>query len=242
MLLMVDLLKEKDELKEILTANDFIEVFNNFKVEGMEGKEVVGFMSSHNDVSFINKHFNLQAIHRSIRHTNFFIKKSLDKALENIYIQDYKKVELFQPANEFEMEAIFYVENAIFRTVVLWDLLGQLYNEYFNIGVSPRSLYYKGFFKKQKQEELANNIFMYLEKKDLEVDGEMKGHHKFISDYRNKMTHRNSPSVTTLSSFDHNIRLPMRFVNYRVIKDYEKVTLFIQELLTIIETDYKRQI
>ena len=47
-----------------------------------------------------------------------------------------------------------------------------------------------------------------------EIDDEMIGHQKFISNYRNKVKHRNSPSVTIFSPFDHNIRLQMRFVNY----------------------------
>lgn len=230
-----DLFEEKKRLTEIISSIDYVDKFDNLKVIGMEGKEVVGFMSGNTDGSFLNKHYVYQTIYKSIKHVDFYVKKSLYDALGMIYAQDYKDFSmLFQSANEFEVGAIYYVENAVFRTIILWDFLAQLYNEYFDVGLKRKNVSYKRLFKSQKNEELSNRIHTYLE-----IDnGEMKGHHKFVSEYRNKMTHRNSPNITTLSSYDFNLNLPMLSVNYHVIKDYENVSLFIKELLDIIEGDY----
>src|SRR5690625_467234 len=227
-----DLFEEKKRLTEIISSIDYVDRFDNFKIIGMEGKEVVGFMAGNTDGTTVDKHYVYQTIYKSIKHVDFYIKKSLYDALDMIYIQDYKDFSPFQTPNEFEVEAIYYVENAVFRTVILWDFLAQLYNEYFEVGLKRKNVSYKRLFKSHRNEELSNKIHTYLEIND----GEMKGHHKFVSEYRNKMTHRNSPNITTLSSYDFNLNLPMLSVNYHVIKDYEYVSLFIKELLDIIES------
>lgn len=227
-----DLLEEKKRLTEIISSIDYVDKFDSFKVIGMEGKEVIGFMSGKTDGSIVDKHYVYQTIYKSIKHVDYYVKKSLYNALDMIYEQDYKDFSPFQSPNELEVEAIYYVENAVFRTVILWDFLAQLYNEYFGLGLKRKDVSYKRLFKSQKNEDLANRIHTYLE-----IDnGEVKGHHKFVSKYRNKMTHRNSPNIMTLSSYDFNLNLPMLTVNYHVIKDYENVSLFIRELLDIIES------
>lgn len=52
------------------------------------------------------------------------------------------------------------------------------------------------------------------------------------------MTHRNSPSITTLSNFDFDFRPPTMFVLKRAAEVYIKVAEFINMLLKEIKTHF----
>ena len=67
------------------------------------------------------------------------------------------------------------------------------------------------------------------------------GNHGYVTEYRNKMTHRNSPNVPTISNYAFELRMPMRYVLKRVIEDYTKVSEFIKLLLDEIIDDYRDQ-
>lgn len=59
------------------------------------------------------------------------------------------------------------------------------------------------------------------------IDGKWKGNHKFINNHRNKMTHRNSPSITSMSDVDFNFENPTNYILKRLIEDYTVVSEFI---------------
>ena len=65
------------------------------------------------------------------------------------------------------------------------------------------------------------------------------GNHKYVEDFRNKMTHRNSPNIATFSNYDFELRMPMRYVLKRVIEDYIKASEFINAMLEKILADIK---
>src|SRR5699024_11626123 len=91
-----DLFEETKRLTEIISSIDYVDRFDNFKIIGMEGKEVVGFMAGNTDGTTVDKHYVYQTIYKSIKHVDFYIKKSLYDALDMIYIQDYKDFGPFQ--------------------------------------------------------------------------------------------------------------------------------------------------
>lgn len=71
-----------------------------------------------------------------------------------------------------------------------------------------------------------------MEKDEIKDDMEFWfGNYQYIKDYRNKMTHRNSPSITTISNFDFDFRPPTMFVLKRATEVYLKVYEFIKDLL-----------
>ena len=49
-----------------------------------------------------------------------------------------------------------------------------------------------------------------------------------------KMTHKNSPNVATMPNYAFELRLPMRYVQKRVIEDYVKASEFIKQILNVI--------
>ena len=90
---------------------------------------------------------------------------------------------------------------------------------------------------------LAQKIYKYIteveEENPIYKKGEFwKGNHEYVSEYRNKMTHRNSPNVTTMSNYDLELRMPMRYVLKRVIEDYVKASKFIKQVLNEIVSEY----
>ena len=70
----------------------------------------------------------------------------------------------------------------------------------------------------------AETICKYFDEvDDIKEDTEFwYGNYTFIKDYRNKMTHRNSPSITTFSNLDFDFRAPTMFVLKRAAEVYIK--------------------
>jgi len=66
------------------------------------------------------------------------------------------------------------------------------------------------------------------------TEGFWKGNHQFIKDYRNQMTHRNSPDEHSLSDIGINLKTHPTFLLKRVIEDYYTTINFIDEILELI--------
>lgn len=89
------------------------------------------------------------------------------------------------------------------------------------------------FTTDKKAKQFAKCVYQYFMEKD-EIKDDMEfwfGNYQYIKDYRNKMTHRNSPSITTISNFDFDFRPPTMFVLKRATEVYLKVYEFIKDLL-----------
>ena len=194
-----------------------------------------------------NKFFMYKTIYDTIIDLDEKIKKSFRLAIEWEYQSDIKEFNMFLIPSEEEREAIYYTENAIFRTSVLWDLLAQLYNIRNKNNENPEKVYYKTLFHNETQgsqpNEFAAAVYSYISEAEDEndnqnPDGAWRGNHKYVVDYRNKMTHRNSPNVSSASSYAIQLRMPMRYVLKRSIEDYCVAADFIQKLMAIILLDY----
>lgn len=134
-------------------------------------------------------------------------------------------------------------ENAIFRTSVLWDMLAQLYNIKYKNNQHPEKVYYTTLFHNEAQgkhpNSFASDVYLYLSEIENEEhiygEGETwKGNHKYVTDYRNKMTHRNSPNIATASNYDFELRMPMRYVLKRSIEDYVQASKFISQFIDVL--------
>ena len=121
-------------------------------------------------------------------------------------LEYYKKVNYlkYNPIsniiNEEEYFAYYYMENALFREIVLWEALAQVYNIYFKLNLDITKVDYKYVIKKLENNSKIDfeNLNKYLEEpKNLEsLD---TGVHKYVDDLRNQMTHRFSIAITSLS-------------------------------------------
>lgn len=61
------------------------------------------------------------------------------------------------------------------------------------------------------------------------------GNHAYVTEFRNKMTHRNAPSISAINQYAQEMRPPTMYVLIRVIEDYVQVSRYIEELLSQID-------
>ncbi len=166
------------------------------------------------------------------------IKYSLNTALEYAYFRsvlvDFNPMK--QPEGE-EWMAYYYIENAAFRTSSMWDILAQFYRVRYDIAIAFDKVYYKKIFDPSKGyctefQSIAEAIHAYIkEKNNTDCDDAWKGNHGFMDEYRNKMTHRNSPNVTVASDLDLNFKHHPTFILKRLVEDYVQAFRFISDIL-----------
>lgn len=84
----------------------------------------------------------------------------------------------------------------------------------------------------------AIEINNYIEQEDnTDMEGEWKGNHGFVNEYRNKMTHRNSPNVSVISDYDMNLKHHPVYMLKRIIEDYKEASKYIDQILDSIEIE-----
>lgn len=181
--------------------------------------------------------FAISSIYDTIIDLNAKIKYSFDAVVKSNPSENLMEHKIFEKPAENEMKALYYIENMIFRTSTLWDMLAQLCNVFWKKGKSANKLYTESFFHDYSQGKnkmmLAEDIYNYFKEAD-KVKGDFEkweGNFQYVKEYRNKMTHRNSPSITALSNFDLHLRSPAIFILKRVTEDYLKSIEYIKRIL-----------
>ncbi len=233
------MIDEAKRMKELVASVQYSNELFNVYIGA--NKCIMGFVS----VSPSNNFFVYKTIYDTIIDLDEKIKKSFELAIDWEYRSDIDNFNMFSPPSKVEKEAIYYTENAIFRTSVLWDMLAQLYNIKYKNNQAPDKVYYNILFHNEAQGKHSNQfaveVYTYISEDEEEDEdhnyevGEMwKGNHKYVTNYRNKMTHRNSPNISTISNYDIELRMPMRYVLKRCIEDYVQVSKFIKQLIDII--------
>lgn len=189
------------------------------------------------------KFFSLSSLYNTIVDADKKIKYSLKRAADLTDVHDEKGWNPIQPPSENEWLAIYYAENAVFRVEVLWDLLAQIYNLLIDKGFSQDKIYTLRFFHDLQQgkhpDAFAKRVYEYMTEDEDETGETWSGSHKFLKEYRDKLTHRCSPNVTSLNNFATELRLPTTLVLYRLVIDYLQVVSFIQELVEKIGTEFE---
>lgn len=219
---------------------------NRFRMHGEE-KYLFGVVSLNDENTFLSKIIQYSTNYETICDLEFKIKISFNKAINYAYSEDVQDNYSFLNYNSMdEIYSYYYFDNALFRTSSLWDMLVHLYCLYYEVGVKPREVNYKKIFNPEDSysnnfENKAKVIWDYLQKDDdINLEGEWKGNHRFVSNMRNKMTHRNSPTLTALSDFDINFKNHPSYLLKRIIEDYNVVSKFIIEILNDIEKDIEK--
>jgi len=143
--------------------------------------------------------------------------------------------------------AFYFLENAMFRTTVLWDSFAQLCNVVFKNNFAIADINYKRYFKNTKcsteeQKKLFEEIISYLDEDDNdEIDGKWKGNHKYVNNLRNSFTHRNNPhNIGFLNLFyndknnlEESVTIPLGAIyeNKRILEDFHQCYLFINRVV-----------
>lgn len=217
---------------------------NRFKLMIGEDKFLFGVISANHSVAPFGKLMQYKTIYDTLRYLDWKIKLSFDKSIRYAYSEPVQKdFNLFKTESNEEQFAFYYIENALFRTSSLWDMLAQLYRLFYNIEVPKEKVYYKKIFNPSLDysdyfKVKATEIHNYIEQDDdTDCEREWKGNHTFSNDLRNKMTHRNSPNVAVMSDYDMNLKHHPAFQLKRIIEDYVVVSQYIKEILDDIENE-----
>lgn len=226
----------QDKIKDI-SYNE-----NRFKLMMGSEKFLFGIVSAPNNRAPLSELMQYKTIYDTLRDLDNKIKLSFEKAIFYSYSSNVQNnFSIINNGSEEETMAYYYIENALFRTSSLWDMLAQLYRLYFQIEIAQDKVYYKQIFNplsphSNKYKDKANEINDYLnEDNDTNIDGVWKGNHKFVNECRNKMTHRNSPNIAVMSDFDINFKPHPSFLLKRIIEDYNVTSKYISEILDEIE-------
>lgn len=240
-------LKNNKEVEYLLSKmNEIYYNENRFRVLIEKDKYIFGVVSAENEPSYISKIIQYKTIYETICDLDFKIKLSFKKAIEYAYSTNVQEqFSLIRNNSIEETYSYYYIENALFRTSSLWDMLAQLYRLHYQIDVKPNKVYYNQIFDPKSRysknfKEKAILISSYLnQEENTDTNGDWQGNHSFVNDCRNKMTHRNSPNITVLSDFDVNFKHHPSYLLKRIIEDYYVASKFIFDILDDIEKEIK---
>lgn len=250
--------KEKEYLKSLLGEIKY-ESFKKIYVS--ENKYIYGVISPQNQKTILTKWFEVKTLTNSVVSLDRQIKYSLLLGMECAYSKELTdNFDLLRDPTEPEMEAYYYLENAIFRISSLWDVLAQMYNVFYEVGFPARKVHYNNFFRlkvdgglsRNKKKVIKNNLLKiedkllpikeYLnEKDDTAIDGRWKGNHAYLNSLRNQLAHRNTPSMPSLSNFSFNMKPYPAFMLKRVVEDYNSVSKFILAITNIMLEEFEKE-
>ena len=241
---------QNEEIKRLLNKINSVKYSKKrFKVKVGDDKYIFGYLSGKNTIDApLGKLMQYKTLYDTLRDLNYKIRISFKKAIIFAYSNKLQnEFNLIQTCSIEETYAYYYIENALFRTSSLWDLLAQFYRLYYKIEIKSHKVNYKEIFNPSNKEcnsfkAQAKEIYAYLnQKNDSNCHEELKGNHEYLSSCRNKMTHRNSPNVTSISDFDDNIKDYPAFMLKRIIEDYCVVSKYIGIILNKIEKEVKER-
>lgn len=234
----------KDEVSELLKGIiDSVQYTPNvFSAWYSEDRIIIGAYVQ--DDPAAQDFFSYATIYNTILDLDTKIKFSVDKALELAEDTNFDNWKPLQTPSENEYMAIYYVENAVFRISALWDMLAQLFNIYADIRRPLNEVYAKQLFHDAQQGKRANpfakRVYSYMEQSDGPNSEWWEGNYVYTKDLRDKLTHKASPNVSSLSSFATELRMPALYTLSRAVEDYKQVSDFIEELLVEILAKYKK--
>lgn len=232
------------EGKEYLTelVESVVCIPNVFRIKCGDGKYIFSIHSADQETM---DYFAVSAIYDTICSVDASIKYAFFETISIDIPESLKDYDPFSKLTKDEKIALYHTENIVFRVSILWDLLAQLCNVIYNTGVEPDKIHYKRYFNNcsrgDKLCDLAKEINAYLdEKEDTEADvNPWPGNHAFLTDYRNQMTHRISPNISSITMFGTTLRPPTLYVLQRAIEDYYKVSAYLCRLINQYIEDHK---
>lgn len=221
---------------------------NLFKIMFGENKFIFGITSADNDMATeLGEIMKYNTLYQTLIDLDMKIKISFREAIDFAYSENVlKNFSILESKMDEEILAYYYIENALFRTSSLWDMLAQFYRLQFKVDVEVHRVYYNKMFNPNSPlsngfKDHATIISNYLNQEDdISLDGEWNGNHKFVNEIRNKMIHRNSPNVSVISDFDVNFKHHPTMLLKRIIEDYNKVSKFISSIIEEILKDINK--
>ncbi len=234
--------RERKGLIEILSSINFST--NYFHMGIGDDKYIFGVVTPKGEDNTLSKISEYNTLYKTLQDIDWKIKVSLNKAIEYAFLDSvYENFNMLAEGSYEEKMAYYYIENALYRTSTAWDILAQFYRIFYRIPVEANKVYYNKIFNPNSPNSTtfrndADRIYRYLNEEEVD-DDISKGTHKYVNEVRNKMTHRNSPSVSTASNFDMNIKMPPVFILKRVVDDYKKAEGFLTEIIGRVKDSFE---
>jgi hypothetical protein len=240
----VDFMDEREYLENVLLEVSYAP--ERFNIQWGDDKYIFGiFSGTEACLKGGGKIFQYKTLYDTLKDIDKKIKLSFQEAIKYAYsspvTQNFQMM-VSEPTSDEEFLSYYFIENALFRLSTLWDLLAQFYNIYYQLNIPKEKVYYNRMFNPESPQSVAfkskaTEINAYFQEKDSFDEGEWRGNHDFAKALRNKMTHRNSPSLSVMSDFDINIKNHPIVLNYRLIEDYKFVSKELREILDIVDID-----
>ena len=233
-------LEGKEYLEELI--NSIICIRDAFHIHFEDGNYILGVLSKDQKT---NDYFAVSAIYDTIVDLDDKIKYSFFQAVGCNLSETLESYNPFAKQKDNELVAMYHIENMIYRVSVLWDLLAQLCNIIYHTNIKPDKIYCNRYFDQfssgDNSIDIVKKIKIYFdEEEDMTTDkNPWRGNHKFLNEYRNQMTHRISPSLTTISTFGSSLCPPPMYVLHRVTEDYYKVSSFLCDLINDFKKEYE---
>lgn len=229
----------KSEIKYLVNLIDSVQYLPNaFTIVQNDGKYVFGITSVPSHELPISKILEYKTLYETLCDLDTKVKYSLGLAIKYSYSRyTMKKFDILKKPKGKEWLAYYYIENAASRISSIWDMLAQFYRVRYNIAISFDKVHYKKIFDPSKGycsefQSVAGTIHSYIKEEDnTDCEGAWKGNHDFMDEYRNKMTHRNSPNVAVASNLDLNLKHHPTFILKRMVEDYVQAFRFIGDIL-----------
>ncbi|MDD2258983.1 MAG: Cthe_2314 family HEPN domain-containing protein [Bacilli bacterium] len=174
---------------------------------------------------------NVKIFSHTIYDLNFKIIYSIKKALyfADLYVFDEDSISCLK-----EIKSYYYIENAIYRIISLWDMLGQILNIQYKIEENYERVKYKKILNKLKEENIltrAVSLILNYINEDVDYDDINKGNHQFVLKYRNKMAHRNSPNIFAFSNLDDEYKLSPLYLLQRLTLEFNEINNFLYNFI-----------
>ena len=228
--------KEIQYLSSLITSVQYAP--KAFTIVQSDGKYIFGMTSVPGKEIPLSKILEYKTLYDTLVDLDEKIKFSLETATGYSYSPSViKDFDMLKKSSGDEWMAYYHIENAVFRTSSMWDILAQFYRVRYGLVIDFDRVNYKRIFDPTKEhciqfKGIAETIHAYLNEDDnTDCEGEWHGNHEFVSEYRNKMTHRNSPNVSVASNLDFNLKLHPTFILKRVIEDYVQAFKFISDII-----------
>lgn len=237
----------KTELMDHIYSLAYVPVYEKdfFDIEVAEGI-FINFVSSENPkkkVLFTAKTYydNVVDIAKKIRISVASAVGQCDAAFDDSLYNPFDK-----PTKD-EIVASYCAENVLFRVLILWDILAQLYNVINECNIPEDKINYHRFFHNlaQSNDSFAQKVYRYLSEETLEndpasgvFDKAMSGNHKFLVKTRNSFAHRYSPNVTVILRSETRLRIPAYVLFRRALEDYCVVSELLHELFSKVHDEY----
>ena len=231
--------KQKEYLKNIYRGK--LPRENPFIIDLGNGKEL--FVISPGDNNFareldiISRYRSLYDIVLDLKgKINFSLDNAIDRAYSDELIESFNVI---GPASDDEWFAYYYIENALFRIETMWDILAQIYNIKYELGLDMKQVYHSRIFSSEerfvqkywknsvpKEIQSVSDYFNETDNTDIS-DGMWKGNYKYINDLRNNMTHKIAISQESFSSYSFSFKEPPLYILKRVTEGYAQLEDFI---------------